>query len=86
MGGSTALKRFPGGVAEKHRLLNCPRLGDAMRKISGAGPVAQQSWLASKAFRGERDVARITEASVARNPPKVPRLPKLKVAPKSKQA
>eukprot|EP00966_Prymnesium_polylepis_P203636 4717790-Prymnesium_polylepis.1 len=43
-------------------------LGDAMRLVSGAGPIARQSWLNAQRFR-DAQVSDIVEQSVQLSPP-----------------
>ena len=43
-------------------------VGDAIRKISGAGPVSKQAWLGEPKYRG-LGVKEIVEASLIHNPP-----------------
>ena len=43
-------------------------VGDAVRHMSGGGPVARQSWLSSPDYR-DADVTEIVEQSLARSPP-----------------
>ena len=45
--------------------------GDAMRIVSGGGPIARQSWLNQRRFR-EADVTEIVDKSVGITPPQLP--------------
>jgi digalactosyldiacylglycerol synthase len=51
-----------------HQALQESGLGDAVRKMSGGGPVARQAWLKSPLLR-DADVTEIVEQSLVHSPP-----------------
>jgi len=51
-----------------HQGMAAGHVGDAIRKISGAGPVSKQAWLGEPKYRG-LGVKEIVEASLIHNPP-----------------
>lgn len=50
-------------------LLPGNRVGDATRRITGAGPVANQAWLRRHIVRGDMDVVQLVEESIKQRPP-----------------